>query len=206
MTDDWGFSAVYPDGSRLLTCGEPADSTAVTGLFPVEQREQPGHDRAQDERDVQHDDGGDDHVHGLAGTHAMMPMFSPDGKKIVFNDVDNDGGHALVVQDFNTTTNIFSNPVVIYKDASNYPGWPFFTPDSETSCSRWGPRRTSRASRRRASAASAPCRPLRATSTTSDLYITCVLASPGTAQALNLANGVSERQPRTCRSAPATST
>ena len=35
MTDDWGFSAVYPDGSRLLTAGEPADSTMITAVFPV---------------------------------------------------------------------------------------------------------------------------------------------------------------------------
>ena len=42
MTDDWGFSAVYPDGTFLLTCGEPADSTAVTGLFPVNNVNNPG--------------------------------------------------------------------------------------------------------------------------------------------------------------------
>jgi len=40
--DDWGFSAVYPDGSFLLTAGEPADSTSVTALFPVANTNNPG--------------------------------------------------------------------------------------------------------------------------------------------------------------------
>ena len=46
---------------------------------------------------------------GLTGTHAMMPSFSPDGTKIVFNDTDNGGGHTLVVMDFDASTNTFSN-------------------------------------------------------------------------------------------------
>ncbi len=33
LNDDWGFSAVYPDGSMLLTSGEAQDST-MTPLFP----------------------------------------------------------------------------------------------------------------------------------------------------------------------------
>jgi hypothetical protein len=61
----------------------------------------------------------------------MMPSFSPDGTKLVFNDTDNGQGHNLVVMDFDKTTNSFSNAKQIFVDANNYPGWPFFTPDSK---------------------------------------------------------------------------
>jgi hypothetical protein len=59
-----------------------------------------------------------------------MPMFSTDGKKIVFNHHEDSGGHSLAVMDFDATTNTFSNLEIIYKHDSLYPGWPFFTPDS----------------------------------------------------------------------------
>ena len=63
----------------------------------------------------------------------MMPSLSTDGKKVVFNDVDNDGGHALVVEDFDPATQrVLERPTVIYKDANNYPGWPLFTPDCKS--------------------------------------------------------------------------
>ncbi len=92
------------------------------------------------------------------------------------------------MQDFNAATNTFSNPVVIYKDANNYPGWPFFTPDSKYVVFAMGPG-SNFASIPPASFSSVG--PVQASATdvaSSDLYITC-LRSPGTAQALNLANG-----------------
>ena len=138
-TDDWGLSAVYPDGSRLLTAGEPGDSTAVTGLFPANNANNPG--MIGPKTNVMYDTstGATITFSGLSCTHAMMPSWSTDGKKIVFNDVDNHGGHALVVEDFNASSNVFSNPVVIYDDASNYPGWPWFTPDSASVVFAMGP-------------------------------------------------------------------
>jgi hypothetical protein len=69
---------------------------------------------------------------GLSRQHAMMPSFSPDGTKIVFNDTDNGGGHTLVVMSFDASTNTFSNAQPIFKDTGGYPGWPFFTPDSSS--------------------------------------------------------------------------
>jgi hypothetical protein len=60
----------------------------------------------------------------------MMPSFSPDGTKVVFNDTDNGGGHTLVVMDFDKGTNTFSNAQQVFKDTGGYPAWPFFTPDS----------------------------------------------------------------------------
>jgi hypothetical protein len=61
--------------------------------------------------------------------HAMMPSFSADGRKVVFNDYDNGQGHSLAVMDFDVATNAFSHRVEIFRDSSLYPGWPFFTPD-----------------------------------------------------------------------------
>ena len=132
MNDDWGFSAVYPDGSRLLTAAEPSDSTAKTALFPCGAGDNPG--MIGPKLNVMYDTkkGTTISFTGLAVQHAMMPMFSPDGKKVVFNDTDNHQGHSLMVQDFDPVKNAFSNPVSIYNDANGkYAGWPFFTPDSQ---------------------------------------------------------------------------
>lgn len=188
MADDWGFSAVYPDGSRLLTAGESADSTSVTAVFPVADVNNPGMIGPKANVMYSTTTGATIAFTGLSSKYAMMPMFSPDGKKIVFNDVDNDGGHALVVQDFDPAANKFSNPVVIYKDAKNYPGWPFFTPDSKNVVFAMGPG-SNFASIPPASFSSIG--PVQASATdvsSSDLYIVR-LATPGTAQSLDQING-----------------
>jgi hypothetical protein len=39
----------------------------------------------------------------------MMPSFSPDGRRIVFNDYDSGQGHSLAVMDFDDASNAFSN-------------------------------------------------------------------------------------------------
>jgi hypothetical protein len=187
--DDWGFSAVYPDGSRLLTAGESADSTSVTKLFPVANVNNPGMIGPKANVMYNPTTGATITFTGLSDQHAMMPMFSPDGKKIVFNDVDNHGGHALVVQDFDPTMNVFSNPVVIYNDAKSYPGWPFFTPDSKNVVFAMGPS-SNFASIPPASFSSVG--PVQATAmdvASSDLYMVR-LATPGTAQSLDLINGM----------------
>ena len=77
MTDDWGFSAVYPDGTFLLTCGEPADSTAVTGLFPVNNVNNPGMLGIKTNAMYDTSTGSTITFSGLAGTHAMMPIVLP---------------------------------------------------------------------------------------------------------------------------------
>jgi hypothetical protein len=125
--DDWGFGGVYPDGSRLLTCGEAG---MTGGLFPAGPGNNPG--MIGPKPTVMYDTktGMTINLTGLSVKYAMMPMFSPDGTKVVFNDFDNGNGHSLMVMDFNAATNTFSNPKSIYKDANNFPGWPFFTPDN----------------------------------------------------------------------------
>ena len=187
--DDWGFSAVYPDGTFLLTAGESADSTMVTGLFPVANTNNPGMLGPKTNTMYNTSTGATITFTGLSDTHAMMPMFSPDGKKIVFNDVDNDGGHALVVEDFDKATYAFSNPVVIYKDPSNYPGWPFFTPDSANVVFAMGPGSNFASIPPASFSSVGPVQASASDVASSDLYMVR-MSSPGKAQSLDLANGI----------------
>jgi hypothetical protein len=126
-TDDWGFSAVYPDGSRVLTDGQ-ANMTGA--IFPAAPGNNPGMEGPKASQMYDPSSGNTIAFSGLSSQHAMMPSFSPDGTKIVFNDYDNGGGHTLVVMDFAASSNTFSNAKTIFHDNNNYPGWPFFTPDS----------------------------------------------------------------------------
>jgi hypothetical protein len=126
-TDDWGFSAVYPDGSRLLTDGTPNKTGA---FFPAAAGNNPGMVGPAPSKMFDPRTGSAIPFTGLAAKYAMMPSFSPDGTKVVFNDYDAGMGHSLTVMDFDPATNTFSNPKQIYSDPSRYPGWPFFTPDS----------------------------------------------------------------------------
>ncbi|HEY8086314.1 MAG TPA: hypothetical protein VIF09_00665, partial [Polyangiaceae bacterium] len=126
--DDWGFSAVYPDGSRVLTDGQPGQTGAV---FPAGPGDNPGMEGPKASQLYDPNTGATIPFTGLTG-HAMMPSFSPDGTKVVFNDIDTGGGHTLVVMDFAASSNTFSNAKQIFKDTGAYPGWPFFTPDSKS--------------------------------------------------------------------------
>jgi hypothetical protein len=126
--EDWGFSAVYPDGSKLLTAAQPIAAGQLPALFPFAELNNPGMLGPRQAKMFDTRTGAPIPTTGLV-VNAKMPAFSPDGKKIVFNDHDNGQGHSLAVMDFDPATNTFSNRVEIYKDATLYPGWPFFTPD-----------------------------------------------------------------------------
>jgi hypothetical protein len=123
--DDWGFSAVFPDGSRILTDGSP---NQTGGIFPAAPGNNPGMEGPLASRMYDPKTGMPITVSGLP-LHVMMPMFSPDGTKLVFNDYDNGQGHSLAVMDFDKGSNGFSNRKVLYSDPNLFPGWPFFTPD-----------------------------------------------------------------------------
>ncbi len=125
--DDWGFSAMYPDGSRLLTDGQPNQTSPP---FPAAAGNNPGMIGPNPSKMYDPRTGATVPFSGLVAQYAMMPMFSPDGTKVVFNDYDHGAGHSLVVMDFDPATNTFSGAVTVYRDPSLYPGWPFFTPDS----------------------------------------------------------------------------
>ena len=125
----------------------------------------------------------------------MMPMFSPDGKHIVYNDetdpdggVGGHGGHGLVVQNFDVSTRTFSNPQLIVNDPNLYPGWPFFTPDNRYVIFASGG--TNFASIPPASFSSVgPVQTSDSDVAQSDLYVVC-LKSPGTAHKLDIAGGI----------------
>jgi len=125
--DDWGFSAMYPDGSRLLTDGQPNPTSPP---FPGAAGNNPGMIGPNPSKMYDPRTGATLSFSGLTAKNAMMPTFSPDGKKVVFNDYDHGSGHSLVVMDFDPAANVFSGAVTVFQDPNLYPGWPFFTPDS----------------------------------------------------------------------------
>jgi hypothetical protein len=71
-------------------------------------------------------------------TGAMMPMFSPDGTQIVFNDlaISMSGsatvGEGLATMAFNESARTASSYKKLFQvtDTSKHPGWPFFLPDN----------------------------------------------------------------------------
>ncbi len=132
--DDWGFSAVYPDGSLLLTSGEPRDST-VTVIFPGVQGNNPGMIGTKAATMYDTKTGKTIPFTGLSTPYAMMPMFSTDGLHVVYTEApDADagiGGHTLVMMDFDLASKTFSNPKQLFHDDTKFPGWPFFTPDGK---------------------------------------------------------------------------
>jgi len=128
-TDDWGFSALYPDGSRLLTDGAPGQTQPI---FPAGAGSNPGMEGPFASQMYDPQTGATVPFSGLSAKYAKMPMFSPDGKHVVFNDHDASNGHALVVQEYDRSHDAFANQRTIYQDATLYPGWPFFTPDGKS--------------------------------------------------------------------------
>jgi hypothetical protein len=73
-------------------------------------------------------------------TGAMMPMFSPDGKLLAFNDLaistGPDGGasgpEGFATMSFDVTSRTATNYKKVFQvtDTSKHPGWPFFLPDN----------------------------------------------------------------------------
>jgi hypothetical protein len=147
----FAFGALYPDGSRMLSCA------ALPGNFPpnipglgfVGAVDGGAGDRPSKLYDPK--TGAVLSAPGFDGvvTHALMPAFSPDGTRVVFNDYDNGAGHTLAVMDFAQAGNAFTNftgvvgtPTPIVDGgvdagadagvAAAYLGWPYFLPDSKT--------------------------------------------------------------------------
>jgi WD40-like Beta Propeller Repeat len=133
LMDDWGFSAVYPDGSLLLTSGEPSN-TAANIAFPGAAGNNTAMIGPKPATLYDTASGATVSVTGLTTPYAMMPMFSPDGSKVVYNEAPAAGGaagHTLTVMAFSLATKTFSNAVQVFQDSTRFPGWPFFTPDGK---------------------------------------------------------------------------
>jgi hypothetical protein len=160
LTDDAGllhaeddpqfaFAALTPDGTRLLSCGSlpgffPPNIPGLGGVGSTDGGTGDRASRLQDPRD-----GGFLAAPGFDGvvSHALMPAFSPDGTKIVFNHYDQGGGKSLAVMSFAETSDTFSGltDIVAAPDAGSadagadagdagapYLAWPYFLPDSKT--------------------------------------------------------------------------
>jgi len=65
-------------------------------------------------------------------TTALMPMFSPNGTLLAFNDFAVNAGKTLVMMDYDPASRKASNHRMIFAepDAALRPGWPFFLPDN----------------------------------------------------------------------------
>src|SRR5580692_3445989 len=135
LNDDWGFSAMYPDGTLLLTAGE-AQNTATNPVFPGVPGNNPGMLGPKPNMLYSTLTGTGSAAVGLDTDYAMMPSFSVDGNYLVYND--NPGGDAgldpggkLAIANFSKSSMAFSNPKTLYTNDTLYPGWPFFTPDDK---------------------------------------------------------------------------
>jgi hypothetical protein len=126
-----GFSGIYIDGTIAVTNGPPSDSTVYSAFFPAGEYNIPALLGPEESRVLDLTTGQVVNAPGWTGVvrHAQMPMFSPDGKHIVYNDFDEGGGRSLHVADFDRATVTFSNHREIFRDTTRFAGWPFFTPD-----------------------------------------------------------------------------
>jgi hypothetical protein len=128
-----GFAGIFPDGSLAMTNGPP-NVPSRSYAFPDVAGAPPAlisYPNAATSRLLETKSGQVVQAAGWDVQHATMPMFSPDGKHLAYNDFDQGGGHSLWMMDFDVATRTFSNKKQIFTDANRYAGWPFFTPDSK---------------------------------------------------------------------------
>lgn len=137
----YSFGALTPDGKYLLSCGA-VGLPALDGGAPGMTEFGPNVVSMTNDQDSKLYDLGDGGVAvGAIGAgdggvkKALMPIFSPDGTKLAFNDGDNATNRGiLVVMDFDQATLTFRNRVVltgINADPQYVLSWPSFLPDAK---------------------------------------------------------------------------
>ena len=120
----FAFGGLYPDGTLLAT------NASLPGSWPPNV---PGigQSGALPSQLLDPKTGAPIPAPGLDGLNALMPAFSPDGKKLAFNHYDVSQGHTLAVMDFALATHTFTGMTDVVTDPSSYLGWPAFLPDSK---------------------------------------------------------------------------
>jgi hypothetical protein len=119
------FGALYKDGSLLLSCGAPPQG--AVGWAP----DVAGHGGTSASKLYDVKTGATVAAAGFDGvvSYALMPAFSPDGKRLAFNHTETGAGHTLAFMDFDVGTKTFSSLADFANDPNTFLGWPSFTPD-----------------------------------------------------------------------------
>lgn len=117
------FAGVSPDGSVYVNTALPA-----TGARP---QASPLEAFLVTDATLYNTDSGTMLAGSGLAPGAMMPTFSPDGTRLVFNDSVAGMGSTLAAMDYDAKARKFSNNKKIYEDKGQYPGWPFLLPDNQ---------------------------------------------------------------------------
>ena len=118
-----GFSGVSPDGSVYVASAHPAGQVRPQGT--------PADAFLINDAALFATDTGAAIAGAGIPAGAMMPMFSPDGRLLAFNDFAEAVGRGLAIMDFDPAARAASNRRVVFTDMAQYPGWPFFLPDNK---------------------------------------------------------------------------
>lgn len=117
------FSALYPDGSMYVSTANPSGTMDMLGLCV-------GHNWNQVPSLLYETDTGTPIPDSGIPETVLMPMFSPDGTLLAFNDIAINNARGLAVMDFDAASRKASAYRVVYEDTQLFPGWPFFLPDN----------------------------------------------------------------------------
>lgn len=120
--NQFSFGALYPDGSMLLSCGQPGNR------YPPNV---PGMNRGLDTALWDTRTGQPIPATGLTVRKAITPTFSPDGKKVAFSPFDIGAGRSIAVMDFDANSKAFSQLVTVASSPAQYLAWPAFLPDAK---------------------------------------------------------------------------
>jgi hypothetical protein len=117
------YGALYPDGSKYLS------TSTSTSVGHAEIAQAPG---APPQSALYDTATGQEIPDTGIPPGAVMPMFAPDGTRLVFNDMAINGADGLGVMDYDVKANKATNYRKLMQDDDvTRPGWPFFLPDSK---------------------------------------------------------------------------
>jgi hypothetical protein len=118
-----GFGAFYPDGSVYLATSTAID---VARTYMTEAANAPVDATLYDAQTAQ-----------VVANHgippgALMPMFSPDGTLLVFNDNAIEAAHGLAIMHYDASTHTAADYKMLVKEPAGdtRPAWPFVLPDN----------------------------------------------------------------------------